>query len=113
MSSQGFIAIGTSTALTATSTASNVAYAPTITNTFCIVNGSASEPVFVGIYNSPTVAANLVIPSTGNSYPSVVAIPPSSSQVVSGNFGAQNTNTIYIAAVATSSATVYVTPVRD
>jgi hypothetical protein len=113
MSSQGFIALGTSTALTATSTASNVAYAPSITNTFSIVNGSTTVPVFVGIYNSATVAANLVVPTTGNSYPGVVAIPPSSSQVVSGNFGAQNTNTIYIAAVASSSTTVYVTPVRD
>ena len=107
------IPLGNTTYLSASSTASNVAYAPTLTNTFRVVNTSASATVFVGVYNNAVTANSIVNPKNGGAYPGVVAIAPLWYETISGNFGFQNNNTIYVACVATGSVDVFITPVAS
>ena len=109
----GIVPLGSSTIINASSSAANVSYSPNLTNTFRFVNVGAS-PVYVGVYNDPTVAANIAIPTSSAPVPGVVAIAPGWFENVSGNFGAQNQNTIYCAAIASaSSVQIIITPVRD
>jgi hypothetical protein len=97
-------------------TAGNVTYGPNISNTFRIVNQSTTTTLYAAVYNDPTLAANFVKPSSANqSIPGVVSIAPGWPENVSGNFGAQNTNTVYVCVVAAASGTFdcIITPVRD
>ena len=124
------IPLGNTTYLSASSTASNVAYAPTTAATTSAststrastitsigtssnINTSASATVFVGVYNNAITANNLVNPKNGGAYPGVVAIAPLWYETISGNFGFQNNNTIYVACVATGSVDVFITPVAS
>lgn len=93
------------------SVVSPITFAPSITNTFRITNTSGSDMLFVGVFNDANVAAAMTIPSAFTSSPGVVAIAPRTSEFVGGNFGAQNTETIYIAALTGGSVEAYVTPV--
>lgn len=105
------VAKGNTEYLSVSGTAANVAFAPSLSNTFRISNTSLTGDVFVGVYNSATVAANIVVPTAGSPYPGVVRIGPGASETIGGNFGAQNTATIYVAAVSGTSADIYITPV--
>ena len=109
----GIVPLGSSTIINASSSAANVSYSPNLTNTFRFVN-VGSGTVYVGVFNDPTVAANIAVPSAGSPSPGVVGIPTGWFEIVSGNFGAQNQNTIYCAAItSTGSCPVVITPVRD
>jgi hypothetical protein len=97
-------------------TAGNVTYGPNISNTFRIVNQATTTTIYAAVYNNSTQANAFAKPSGTNlSVPGVVAIAPGWSEVVSGNFGAQNTSTIYVCLVANASGAIdcIVTPVRD
>jgi hypothetical protein len=105
-------ALGLTQYVNASSSPANVAFAPSITNTFRVVNTSPSATLFVGVYNDPTVAANIASPKSSGPYPGVVAIAPLWYETISGNFGVQNTNPIYVACVATGSIDAFITPVQ-
>ena len=105
-------ALGVTQYLGVTTNAANVAFAPSTTNTFRIVNTSPTATLFVGVYNDATVAANIASPKSGGPYPGVVAIAPLWYETISGNFGAQNQNTIYVAAVGTGTIDTFITPVQ-
>ena len=97
-------------------TAGNVTYGPNISNTFRIVNQSLTTSLYAAVYNNAAQAAAFAKPAALNqSVPGVVAIAPGWPEVVSGNFGAQNTNTVYVCVVAAASGSFdcIITPVRD
>jgi hypothetical protein len=109
----GIVPVGNTQYIGASTTPANVTYSPNISNTFRFINTSATATIFVAVYNSQTQANAFVKPTAGASVPGVVSIAPGWFETVSGNFGAQNTNTVYCCAVGTGSVDVYVTPVRD
>ena len=108
----GIVPVGNSQYIQASATPANVTYGPNISNTFRIVNQDNSMTLYAAVYNDATLASSFAKPSgTNKTVPGVVAIAPGWNETVSGNFGAQNTNTIYCCAV--NGAGVIVTPVRD
>jgi hypothetical protein len=109
----GIVPVGQSQYASVSTTPSYVTYGPTISNTFRFVNESATTTLYVAVYNSQTQANAFVKPTAGSSIPGVVAIAPGWQENVSGNFGAQNTNTVYCCVVAGGSFNALVTPVRD
>ena len=112
----GIVPVGNSQFLNASATPSYVTYGPNISNTFRIANTDNTLTLYVAVYNSKTQADAFVKPTSGNpNVPGCVVITPGWNEVVSGNFGAQNTNTIYVCVVAAASGTFdcVVTPVRD
>ena len=111
----GIVPVGNSQYLAVSTSPANVTYGPNISNTFRFVNESATATVYVAVYNSQTQANAFVKPTAGSSVPGCVAIAPGWNENVSGNFGAQNTNTIYVCIVAAASGSFdcVVTPVRD
>jgi hypothetical protein len=91
-------------------------YTPNTSNTFSIINESTTITIYAAIYNSETLANAFVRPSSTNTtVVGAVGIPPSTSLNLSGNFGAQNTNTIYICVVgqAADTSDCVITPIRD
>ena len=112
----GIVPVGNSQYIQASATAANVSYGPNISNTFRIVNQDNSMTLYAAVYNDAALASSFAKPSSRNkNVPGVVAIAPGWNENVSGNFGAQNTNTIYVCVVTSSSGTVdcVITPVRD
>ena len=109
----GVTPLGNSYYVTASTTAGNITIGPNISNTFRISNLGTSA-AYVAVYNSATQAAAFVKPGAGNPIvPGAVAINAGWPENVAGNFGAQNTNTVYCCAVSTGNFNVLVTPVRD
>jgi hypothetical protein len=113
----GVIALGNTQYVGITGTTPvQVTFTPNISNTFRIVNQSLTDTLYVAVYNSSTLASAFALPNGLNpSVPGLVAIAPDSNENVSGNFGAQNTNTIYVCLVADASDSFdcVVTPIRD
>ena len=109
----GIVPVGSSQYLAVSTSPNSLTYGPNVSNTFRFVNESATATIYVAVYNSQTQANAFVKPTAGTSVPGCVAIAPGWQETVSGNFGAQNTNTIYCCAVSTGSFNVLVTPVRD
>ena len=105
-------ALGQTQYLSVTTSSATVAFAPSITNTFRVVNTSPTATLFVGVYNDATQAAGIVNPKSGGAYPGVVAIAPLWYETISGNFGSHNTNTIYVAAIGTGTIDTFITPVQ-
>lgn len=104
------IAIGNTEALSTGPTAANVSFSPSVGNTFRVSNIGTTNEVFVGVYNSAAVAANIAVPTAGSPYPGLVHIGPAQSQIIGGNFGSQNTSTIYVAAIGIGLGDIYITP---
>ena len=112
----GIVPVGVSTWVQASATAANVQYGPNISNTFRIVNQDNSMTLYAAVYNDATLASAFAKPSVSNkTVPGVIAIAPGWNETVSGNFGAQNTNPVYVCVVTSASGTVdcVITPVRD
>ena len=109
----GIVPIGQSQYINVSPTGGNVTYGPNISNTFRFVNESSTSTMYVAVYNDATLAAAFAKPSAGNPVPGVVAVAPGWQECVSGNFGAQNTNTIYCCAASSGTFGALVTPVRD
>lgn len=112
----GIVPVGNSQFLSATATPSYVTYGPNISNTFRIANTDPTLTLYVAVYNDAAAAAAFAKPTALNPVvPGCVVITPGWNEVVSGNFGAQNTNNIYVCAVTSASGTVstVITPVRD
>ena len=113
----GIVPVGNSQYISVNgTTAGNVTYPPTISNTFRIVNQATTSTLYAAVYNDSAKATAFAKPGSGNqSVPGIIAIAPGWSENISGNFGAQNTNTIYVCVVASASGSFdcIVTPVRD
>lgn len=110
----GIVPIGNSQYLAVSTSPAYTTYGPNISNTFRVVNQSATETLYVAVYNNQDSANAFVKPGPGaTSVPGVVSIAPGWPEIVSGNFGAQNTDTVYVCAVSTGSFGAVITPVRD
>ena len=110
----GVTPLGNSYYVTASTTAANIAIGPNISNTFRITNLGTSA-AYVAVYNSATQATAFVKPGASNPIvPGAVAINAGWPENVAGNFGAQNTNTIYVCYASDgSSNALVITPVLD
>lgn len=112
----GIVPLQNSTFYSASATPGYVVYGPNISNTFRIVNTDNSMTLYVAVYNNQTQANAFVKPSSLNpTVPGVIAIAPGWFENVSGNFGAQNTQPIYVCMVTSASGSVatVVTPILD
>ena len=113
----GIVPVGNSQYISVNgTTAGNVQYAPTVSNTFRIVNQATTATLYAAVYNSQTQASAFAKPGASNqSVPGVIAIAPGWSENISGNFGAQNTNTVYVCVCASASGSFdcIITPIRD
>ena len=107
--------IGNSVVLTpnAGSTA-NVANVVTKTNSFHIMNASATVFAYVGVFSNYAAAAAMDHPSVGVDGGGII-LAPSESMTVAGNFGLQglaDQANVYVSAITNSGTTsVFFTPV--
>jgi hypothetical protein len=109
----GIVALGQTQVLSLSTNAANVAMPASITKTFRVVNTAATGIAYVAVYNSATTAANIAKPTANNPCPGVVAITPGWPETISGNFGAQSEDTIYVAGISNGNLDIIITPVRD
>jgi hypothetical protein len=113
----GIVPVGNSQYISVNgTTAGNVTYGPNVSNTFRIVNQATTSTLYAAVYNNAAQATAFAKPAAGNpTVPGLIAIAPGWSENISGNFGAQNTNTVYVCVVASVSGSFdcIITPIRD